>query len=242
MGLTVSLRRLLASVFLTNVLFLPVTVWGQSGSASTIPTYRAGLKSIVIPAPTADLVETGSDYRVLLEPLAPINNRLIAAFVQSDDLAVIHSAGNALLNRYALVEVPRRAEFSDVSPEIFKQITDGMGQQFGAAVAASLKDQQDEINRRLKALETTPAEVTLEKPVQLGVLFCKPNACAFGMIMPVTAKGTTTKMMAGILVLRVQHRVIFIYTYNRFENSDSVKWVSTTEEQWSDAILKSNAQ
>lgn len=229
--------RVWIAVLITLTLQQPLAISAQS----VPPTYRAGLKSIAIPAPS-DLAEPGSDYRVLLEPLAPINNRLVAAFLQKTDLDAIRSGGAPALTRYALVEIPRRAEFANVSPEIFKQITDSMAQQFGAEVDSTLKQQQDEVNRRLQALSSNASTVTLEKPVQLGTLFCKPNSCAFGLIMPVTTKDATTKMVMAVVVMRVQERVLFGYLYTEFKDQDSVKWVSATEEQWADAILKANAE
>jgi len=49
-------------------------------------SYRVGLKSIVIPSPLSEMTEMGSDYRVVLEPLAPATNRLVAAFNRPEDL------------------------------------------------------------------------------------------------------------------------------------------------------------
>lgn len=226
---------LLATALLATSLCLP-----GSSVAQDAPTYRAGLKSISIPSPTTDLVETGTDYRVLLEPLSPTTNRLIAAFVVPADLDALRSGRSAALNRYALVEIMRRSEFTDVTPEMFKQVADAIGAQFGAEVNSSLKDQQDEINRRIKALNSKPAEVTLEKPVELGTLFSKTDAYASGMIMPVTAGGKTTKMVMGMIALRVQARMLFVYTYTEYKDEASLQWIRTTDEQWADEILKAN--
>ena len=208
--------------------------------AQDTPTYRAGLKSFTIPQPTSDLVETGSDYRVILEPLAPTANRLIAGFVQPADLETLRSLGTAALGTYALAEVPRRAEFIDVSADQFKQISDSMATQFGASITATLKDQQDEINRRLKALHSSSGDITLDKPVQLGTLFSKPDACAYGMLMSVSSNGKTKKMVMGMTILRVQARVLFVYTYTEYKDDSTVQWVRTTDEHWADAILQSN--
>ena len=93
---------------------LAATLLIVPSSAQNTPTYRAGLKnSSPIPAPTSDLVEAGPDYRVLAEPLVPTNNRLVAAFLQPADLDTLRSGTAAELGRYALVEIPRRAEFAE---------------------------------------------------------------------------------------------------------------------------------
>ncbi|HVU47472.1 MAG TPA: hypothetical protein VHD85_15170 [Terracidiphilus sp.] len=220
------------------MLFLPLATLNAQNAVTQ--TYRAGLRSIAVPAPTGDLSEIGPDYRVLFEPLAPDTNRLIAAFVLPDDAAAVRGGGVGALKQYALVEVMRRAEFSDVSPDLFKQIEDGMATQFGADLNASLKDQQNELNHKLKALNDNAATVSLDKPVQLGALFSKQDACGFGVIMPVSAKGTTVKMAAGIMVLRVQQRLVFAYLYTEYKDDTSVQWMGKTAEAWADSILAAN--
>lgn len=226
----------LAASILAIILFLP----GSASTAQNPTTYRAGLKNFTIPGPTSDLVEAGPDYRVLLEPLVPTNNRLIAAFLQPADLNTLTSGSSAELSRYALVEIARRGEFAAVTPEMFKQIVDAIAKQFGVTFDATLKDQQDEINRRLKALGSSPGEITLDKPVQLGTLFSKPDASAVGMIMPVSFGGKTKKMAMGMVVVHVQSRVLFIYTYAEYKDESSVQWIRTTDEHWADAILAAN--
>jgi hypothetical protein len=226
----------LATGFLISAIVLPCSF----STAQDTPTYRAGLKSLAIPAPSSELVETGSDYRVLFENLAPTTNRLIAVFIEAPDLDSIRSQGSTALNRYALVEVPRRAEFANVTTDLFKEIANSLASQLGVKVDESIKDQQDEINRRLKALGSNLAEVTLEKPVQLGTLFSKPDACAYGMIMAISSGGKTKKMMIGVTAVRVQTRVLLIYTYNEYKDESSVQWIRTTDEHWADAILAAN--
>jgi hypothetical protein len=227
-------RHTLSALFAATML-LPTLSTAQDNS-----TYRAGLKNFTIPAPTSDLVEAGTDYRVLLEPLVPINNRLVAAFLQPADLDTLRSGTSAGLGRYALIEIPRRAEFAEVTPELFKQIADAVATQFGAEVNATLKDQQDELNRRLKALGSTAGEITLDKPVQLGTLFSKPDASAYGMIMPVSSGGNTKKMAMGMIVVHVRSRVLLIYLYCEYKDQSTIDWLRSTDEHWAEAILQAN--
>lgn len=214
---------------------LPLSSHSQNGD-----TYRAGLKNFTIPAPSSDLVEAGPDYRVLVEPIVPVNNRLIAAFVQPTDLDSLRSGHAPSLSLYALVEVPRRAEFSDVNADDFKQIADSMATQFNSGVDVTVKDQQDELNRRMKALNSSSAPISLDKPIQLGTLFCKPNACAYGLIMAVSSGGSSKKMAMGVILLRAQARVLFLYTYADYKGESTVQSIRTTDEHWADAILAAN--
>lgn len=60
-----------------------------------ITNVRVGTIPIIIPSPTTELIEPGPDYRVVFETFAPVNNRLVAAFVPQDNLDGIHK-GKAL--------------------------------------------------------------------------------------------------------------------------------------------------
>jgi hypothetical protein len=229
-----------AKCILIAFLTLPLAAL-RSQEKAAVPTYRAGLKSIAIPAPTNDLSEIGPDYRVLFEPLAADTNRLIAAFTSSDEAAAMHAGSSEGLKQYALVEVLRRAEFTTVTPELFKQVEDTMATQFGTTLNSTLKDQQDELNHKLKAaIGDSATAVNLEKPVQLGVLFSKPDACGFAAVMPVSAKGNNMKMVAGVIVLRVQERLIYAYLYTRYNDEESMQWIRKTAEGWADSILAAN--
>jgi hypothetical protein len=222
------------------LLFGSIHTHAQATKSTDVATFRVGLKSIAITAPSTELVETGSDYRVLLDTLTPVNNRLIAAFLLPADLKAIQTGTTSALSRYALVEVPRRAEFASITPEFFKQLAGSLGKEFDASLDAKLKDQQDEINRRMKALSASPTTVTLDKPVMLGSFFSKRDAEGFGGVMPIDVNGKKSKMAMGLTVVRIQERVLFLYLYTSYTDEESVNWVRTSGDKWADAILAAN--
>ena len=81
----------------------------------------------MIPPPASDMAEVGSDDRVIMEVLVPTQNRLLAAFTLSDDLPKLRTGGKNMLSKYALVEVPRRGEFANLTAENYKEVANGVG-------------------------------------------------------------------------------------------------------------------
>lgn len=229
----------LLSFLVAVLVFGSIDTIAQDTNSKSGAIFRVGLKSITISAPSTELVETGSDYRVILDALTPAVNRLVAAFLLPEDLKAIQN-GPAILSRYALVEVPRGAEFANITPEIFKQIAANVGQEFGASLDATVKDQQDEINRRLKALGASSTTLTLDKPMMFGSFFSKPDAFGFGGIMPIELNGRKNKVVMVVSVVRIQDRVLSLYLYNSYVDLESVNWARTTSEKWADAILAAN--
>jgi hypothetical protein len=202
-------------------------------------TFHVGLQSIAIPAPpSTTLVETGPDYRVLLDSLADVRNRVVAAFLLPSELAAIQT-GKSSLSRYCLVEVLRAVEFSDVSADGFHQFEDAVGQQYGAVISATLKDEQEDLDHKLKMLGSG-SKITIDKPLPLGRLYGKQDVAGFGMIVPVNVNGEVKKVAVVSALIRVRDRVLFLYTYSPYTDEDSVKWASATSEKWADAVLAAN--
>jgi hypothetical protein len=201
--------------------------------------FHVGLQSIAIPPPpSTTLVETGPDYRVLLDNLADARDRIVAGFLLPNELAAIQ-AGKSSLSRYCLVEVLRAVEFTDVSADSFHQFVDAVGQQYGAVIPGALKDEQEDIDHKLKMLGSG-STITIDKPLQLGRLYGKQDAAGFGMIVPVNVNGAPKKVTVVSALIRVHDRVLFLYTYSPYTDEDSVKWASSTSEKWADAVLASN--
>ena len=200
------------------------------------------MKTIAVPPP-ADLRETGPDYRVLFEHNAPDTNRLVAAFLPPEDVAKLPARLGGL-NHYAFVETLRQAEFVEIDSAKFKEVTDAVAKQFGTSTdspALDVKAFQDEFNHKLKA-EGSTSEISLDKPVSLGMLFVKANASSFAMVMNVSSGEKSAKMIIGTTLLRVQNRLLYAAVYAVYSGDDSAAWVRTTSEQWADAILKANLQ
>lgn len=227
------------------IFLLPATEGFAQDAAPTTPatnqqTYRAGGLSFAIPPPTTDLVELGPDYRVLMETFVPASNRLVAGFTLPADAASLRKGVLVQMAQYAMVEVPRRAEFSDVSVANFQALVKGVSQQFATDISSTLKDQQDELNRRLKSLNAGQSEISLDKPISLGTLFTKEDAYGAGEVMLASSGSKSEKMVMGFDVLRVRNRAIFAYYYVEYKDENTVRSLHATMESWADAILLAN--
>jgi len=204
-----------------------------------VKSFKAGGIPIVIPAPTRDMVEVGYDNREIMEILVPSTNRLLAAFVPTDDLPRL-TKGDAklVMSKYGMAQVPRRGEHMDCRTSDFKIVTDKMKKQFGNIIGSATKEAEEEFNRRMKSLDLDEATMSLGKPTQIGCLFSKQDAYGFGMIMPVSIGGDTITMGMGAALLRINKRLIFVYLYAEYESEETVKWLRKMTEEWADAILK----
>lgn len=221
-----------------------VSLRAQDGAKATttaaqITNVRVGAIPIVIPSPGNDLVEPGPDYRVIFETLLPVNNRLVAAFVPQDKLDIIHKGKMPAMDRYALVQIARQSEFTEMDSATFQQIAEALGKQFGGDLSQSSIKGQEEANHNLKDMGSS-ATVTLDKPVPLGTFFTMTNAIGVGSITPYTINGVPSRRASCLAFLRVRGRILSMFMYATYKDEGTVQWVKTTSEQWVSAILKAN--
>jgi hypothetical protein len=151
------------------------------------------------------MAEVGYDIRERMELFVPPTNRLLAAFLMGKDMPLFATKGGAppALTRYAMVQVPRQAEYLDARPTDFAKVVEGVKQQFvGANADATFQSAEEEITRRLKSLNVDKA-VSLGKPEMLGTFFSKPDAYGFGMVSPVSVGTNTMKLAMGGAVVRI---------------------------------------
>jgi hypothetical protein len=213
---------------------------GPTAQSPLSQTYTIGNVPIMIPSPSQDLTEVGPDSRMILEVLVPDINRLVAAYTPPSADQSLKKKGPRALSEYALVEVLRQAESTDVPPADFKGLVDAVARQMGTLVATSRAAQETEVNRKLKGLNLDTDALSTDKPLHLGCLFSEPDAYGYGLVMPVSANGTSTTMVMGMSIVRTRNRVLFTYIYAAYKDQNTLKWIHTTTEDWADAILSAN--
>jgi hypothetical protein len=223
---------------------LSVALRAQNNTKATttqvqITHVRVGAVPIVIPSPANELVEPGPDYRVVFETFAPVNNRLVAAFVPQNTIDAIPKGNAPPLDKYALIEVARKTEFSETDSASFQLLAEALRKQFGGDISQSAGKGQEEVNHNLKAMGSS-ASVTIDKPVSLGTFFSMTNAIGVGSITSYNLNGVTTRRASCLAFLHVRGRILSLFMYAIYKDEGTVQWVKTTSEQWAGAILKAN--
>jgi hypothetical protein len=226
-------RRGLLTVALLLAACAPVAAAGTE--------VKAGGVAIVFPSPASDFSEVGDKLRTtVFELLVPSANRLLSAYLPQEKLDELNrGTSQGGFDSYAMVEVIRQAEYVDISPEFFAQITkDFDPSQVGKAAAGSVQDFESEMNSRLKALGTKT--VDFGQPEILGALFQKPNATAIAMVMGLKQGDRSVNMSAGMAAIRVRQRFLFLYLFHQYNSPQTVIDLRKKLESWTDAILAAN--
>jgi hypothetical protein len=242
----------------TVLLFFAIA---QSVSATTnnypvAPSVGAGLvgiqvkvgdTSIKLPSPGDEFVEVGYDNCDFLSYLSvPAENRLVCAYVMTNDFSRFSKRDRKLLlTRYIMVQVSRQDENRDCSDACFNDMVSGAKKIFGGnsdtAISSYFKEEENEINRRLKSLNVD-GSVTVGQPVKLGSFFSMKDAYAFGMIAPLSFANKTLKMGGCAILLHVKSRTLFIYVYSEYKGQQTVHFLGNLGEKWMKQIIAANAE
>ena len=139
-----------------------------------------------------------------------------------------------------MVEVPRRAEYADITPQQFDQVTKNMAASLGETATKKTGDVEDEINVRLKALGAKP--LTIDHPEMVGEVFRKTDAIGWAMLIGVKGPDSdATSRMAGVLaVIRARQRILFAYIYRPYESPETIDSLRKMANSWTDQILIAN--
>ncbi len=205
-------------------------------------SFMAGGVALTLPGPPGDFEEVGDRLRTtLFELLAPSTNRLLSAYLPAQALTKFNqanTAGRPDMSTYALVEVPRQAEYMDCGRSQFQQVLQSLESSMGQFAATGTAQAEEEINPRLKALGAKPVEIG--HPDMLGGLFKKADASGFGMRMALKQGDRTVTLAVGLAVLRVRQRLVYAYLYVKYESPETVLKMRKDLESWADAILAKN--
>lgn len=204
------------------------------------PVVKAGGVPLMIPGPTSDFVESGDRVRTtLFELLVPSTNRLLSAYLPSQALSdLLAGKTTGTMDVYAMAEVPRRAEYTDCTPQIYAQVVKGLEPAMGKLDPEKLGNLEEEINLHLKSFDIKRIQVGQTE--SLGGVFKKDDAAGFAMLMALKQGDQSTTMAAGIALLRVKQRLVFAYLFRKYESPDTIGWVRKNLEAWADAILTRN--
>ena len=203
------------------------------------PEVKAGGVPLVLPAPPGDFVEVGDKLRsMFFELLVPSRNRLLTAYAPPSKIDTIGKVNGPGLDWYGMVEVPRQAEYTDVTPDVFEQVVKAFDTSLGAEAAEHTGDTMAEINLRLKQVGGKP--IKAGHPEMLGGLFREADAAGYGMLTAYQQEEKTYTMATGMAAVRVKQRLLFAYIFRKYESPETVALVRKDLGSWVDSILGRN--
>ena len=252
------MRLRFSTLFVTAIVFAVASlsysqehreVPNKAATVTTRPsaiTLRLGTSAVVIPAPVG-YEEASSQFEGVKarfsETEAP-GNEMLAVHLMSSDCDLLRSGQQATMQQYTKISVLRtakelpfsQAELASVVAE-FRKNGASMLDPSGARMKALL----EHLEQGLKNTGSNASGVDMTQPVNMGEFEVSPNIYSVMLLLQFkSSAGQATPVLAGMSYMRVQQRLVYVFTYRKYTSRSDVETLRTFAKTWTANILAAN--
>jgi hypothetical protein len=253
------MRRITLILLLLSLSLPPASMQAQqktgrspkrSGRNSTPTTtqrqaYQLGTRSVFIPPPAgfADAFSQSDDIAKLLIATEVPTNEVLTAHLPVEELNKLKRGERPNLDYYTKVSVLKLAKTHDVSEAYFA----GLVKQIEATTpqlldinGPSMKSAVQTLRGGLSSVSGEEVQVDLEQPQNLGSFEKTKNVYSFMLLLTLNGPKGKLPVLGGISFVRVNQRVIFVYTYRKFTSEKDAEVLRDFSREWVRQILAAN--
>ena len=225
---------------------------GSSAIAQTkteVTTFQLGDQLTVIPAPDG-FEEAASQFEFIKDHFTRTevpDNDMLSVDLPQADCDKLRAGGAATFNFYTKVSFRKAVRDVNYSPERFADLVATFrktGSQALDVNGPTMKDAVKQLDKGLSEINKTETKVALSQPVNLGEFDTRPNVYAVMLMMNFTSKSgeseVTIPLVASLCYVRVKQRLIYVYTYRRYNSTTDVEVLRDFTRQWLGKILAAN--
>lgn len=211
--------------------------------------YRLGTKSVLIPAPEGyeEASSQIDDVRRFFEATEAPDLDLLAVHVPVDILERLKTGERFNLSLYTKVSVPKRLREIDISLSDFSKRVSAL-QGNSAKVFDFTSPEMKAIlqgnNKSMSDFFEREAKMDLSQPVNLGEIAKTDESYGvlllFKVKFEIDGKQEELFVLGGVSMVRIKQRLVFIYTYRRFNSNEDAELIRNFTKQWLGQIIKVN--
>ena len=247
------MRQILMKTFVITTcvaIFLVVSTAVMAQTPRTeVTTFQLGNQLTVIPPPEGFEEAAGQfdSIRNQFSRTENPGNDMLAVHLPRAEADKLRAGGAAVLTFYTKVSVRKGARELDYSAERFAELVAAFrktGSQVLDINGPTMKGAIEQLNKGLSELNNKETKVAISQPINVGEFDTRPNV--YGVILLSTLKSktgdteVTVPLVAGLTYLRVKQRLIYVYTYRRYNSATDVEVLRDFTKQWISKILAAN--
>lgn len=230
-----------------------VFVMNASAGAQTrkadVATFQLGDQLITIPAPN-DFEEAAAQFESIKKRFTVTEdpaNDVLAVHLPHADCEKLRAGEVGPLNFYTKISVSKSARGVDYSAAEFASLAAEFrktGSQVMDVNGPTMKETLEHLSKGLSDLNKKETQIDMDQPLNLGEFDTRPNV--YGVMLLVNLKTqsgeakVSTLIAGGISLVRVKQRLIFVYTYRKYESKADVETLRDFTKQWIGQILAAN--
>jgi hypothetical protein len=235
--------------FLLSLLLLMSCAAAAAAQAPAGNSYRLGDRDVSIPPP-GGFVEAASRseaIRKLFEVTESPALDLLAVHIPSDVMEQVARGEHRDFEFYTKVSVSKGFREKDFSREDLAGLVAILRANASKLFDFNRPEMQKQFKHQDKGLTDllkTDSKLDLSQPVNLGEIDSTPDS--YGMLMLMKVKfqsGSYQKeglLVGGASAVRVKNRLVWIYTYRKFDSEKDADVLRAFTKQWLAEILRAN--
>lgn len=237
-------QGLVCMLVLLCAIHLPANA--QTASTHAITVGETGIK---IPEPHGflELMQRNPAMDPYWQSMMVPNNRLLGVFGDAQAAAAVVGGQPPVMLRYMMLQTSRDLEASQTSPAEFAQGQAAMAAEYETMMESlqPLFDQwEGDASKDLSAALLTETEIDIGEQVPLGIHHQGDYLAMSTLSRLSISNGATveTFVMANTAaIFLVKGKILFAYTYARYEDDDDVEWTRQQADAWVKSITAANS-
>ena len=207
-------------------------------------SYQLGTRNVFIPAPDA-MVEATSQSDVVsafFKATEAKDNEVLAVHLPQKALEAIKQGAQPDFGLYTKVSVQRALKSYDLTDKDFLDAAaefEKSSAQLLNVNSPQMKELQQSISEGLSDVSGQKVDFNLEQPVNLGAF--QKTANIYSILFLMKTKGNTgPPLLCGTSFMKVNQRLLFVYTYRKYAAASDVETIKSFTRHWTAQIFAAN--
>jgi hypothetical protein len=226
-------------------------VISPSAIAQTSKTdvFQLGSQATRIPPPP-DFEEAASQFenikKLMTTTESPLND-MLAVHMPHADCERIRTGWLGPFNFYTKVSVMKEARNQDYSAGSFANLVSSFHKSLPQALdidSPEMKAIAKRLDKGLSDFSKQEVQVDLSQPINLGEFEVGPDVYSFVLLINLTTRNGESEnpspVLGGVSLVRIKQRVVFVYTYRKYESAADVEVLRDFTKKWIGQILAAN--
>jgi hypothetical protein len=239
------IKQLLAA---TVIVILSATAHSQEHIKKGF-SVRMGNVEVVIPPPE-NFEEASTQFERVKQKFTATEsptNDMVAVFLPASICEQFRQGQEPNLTFYTKVSVLKAGRETPFSTEDLASVASefrNKGVQAMDPKGATMKAQLEHMEQALSNLNSQSTNIDMSKPVNLGEFDVRPNV--YSVLLLFTLKITSGSgssvlpLLAGMNFIRVKNRLVYLFTYRRYESKADVETLTSFSKKWNTMVLAAN--
>jgi hypothetical protein len=236
------------AIAIAAFLFLSASATAQTRSTGAA-TVQLGNQVITIPSPDG-FEEAASQFE-------RVKNQFTLTEAPENDMLAVHMpravcdrlrAGEfGPFNFYTKISVRQGIRDLDYSAERFANLVSEFRKSSSRVLdvnSPAMKATLEHIGQGLSEINKQETEFNMTQPINLGEFDTRPNVYSVMLLLNIktvnSGNETSALIAGGLSYVRVKQRLIYVYTYRRYESKADVETLRDFTKQWIGQILAAN--